>query len=43
MISAQTQIEIQDDISLTNISQKINELNIPKQILQKTMEKSKTQ
>lgn len=33
MISVQTQIEIQGDLSLANISRELNEVNIPKQIL----------
>lgn len=36
-ISVQAQIELQGDLSLVNISQKIDEINIPKQILQTTL------
>jgi len=33
MISVQTEIEIQGDLSLANISRELEEVNIPKQVL----------
>jgi transposase-like protein len=37
VITVQTQIEIQGDISLANISQEIEKLNLPKEILKTTI------
>jgi hypothetical protein len=39
MISVQTQIEIQGDLNLANISQKLDEINIPKEILKSVLAK----
>jgi len=39
MISVQTQIELQGDLSLTSISRKLDEINLPKEILQATLTK----
>jgi len=39
MISVQAEIEIQGDLSLANISQKLEEVNIPKQILKSAIVK----
>jgi hypothetical protein len=39
MISVQTQIEIRGDLSLTNISREIDQVNIPKEILKSALTK----
>ena len=39
MISVQTQIEIQGDLSLANISRELEEVNIPKEILKSAIAK----
>lgn len=39
MVSVQTQIEIQGDLNLANISRKLDEVNIPKEILKSVLTK----
>jgi hypothetical protein len=39
MISVQTQIEIQGDLNLANISRKLDEINLPKEILKSALVK----
>ena len=39
MISVQTQIEIQGNLSLTSLSKKLDEINLPKEILKTTLTK----
>jgi len=39
MVSVQTQIEITGDLNLANISQKLDEINIPKGILKSVIVK----
>ena len=39
MVSVQTQIELQGDLSLANLSRKLDEINLPKEILKTTLTK----
>ena len=39
MVSVQTQIEFQGDLSLVNLSKKLDEINLPKEILKTALTK----
>ena len=39
MVSVQTQIELQGDLNLANLSRKLDEINLPKEILKTTLTK----
>ena len=39
MVSVQAQIELEGDLSLTNLSRKLDEINLPKEILQTALTK----